>query len=71
LELSLTYIIWKSALITLKNKGITWRDSHYALDELKEIQIMNRDKIVALILLLRLFILKIKWLEYFVRGGNK
>ena len=30
------YVIWKSALITLKNKGITWRDSHYALDELKK-----------------------------------
>ena len=30
------YVIWKSALVTLKNKGITWRDSHYALDELKK-----------------------------------
>ena len=30
------YVIWKSALVTLKNKGITWRGSHYALDELKK-----------------------------------
>jgi glycosyltransferase involved in cell wall biosynthesis len=29
------YIIWRSTLTTLANGGINWRDTHYALDELR------------------------------------
>jgi hypothetical protein len=30
-----TYIIAKSAIITIKNKGIYWRESFYSLKELR------------------------------------
>jgi cellulose synthase/poly-beta-1,6-N-acetylglucosamine synthase-like glycosyltransferase len=29
------YILWRSMIVTLRNKGITWRGTHYSLDELK------------------------------------
>ncbi|MBI3092576.1 MAG: glycosyltransferase [Candidatus Tectomicrobia bacterium] len=29
------YILWRSAIVTLRNHGITWRDTWYPLDELK------------------------------------
>jgi hypothetical protein len=30
------YIMWRSAILTLKQGGIYWRDSFYSLDELKQ-----------------------------------
>ena len=29
------YILWRSTIITLRNNGIDWRDTHYSLKELK------------------------------------
>jgi hypothetical protein len=28
-------IQWRAMILTLKNRGIRWRDTHYPLDELK------------------------------------
>ncbi|MHC4068391.1 MAG: glycosyltransferase family 2 protein [Planctomycetota bacterium] len=30
-----TYILWRAAMLTLINNGITWRGTHYSLSELK------------------------------------
>ena len=34
----LLYIIWRSMVTTLLNDGVTWRETHYSLDMLKEAQ---------------------------------
>lgn len=33
------YIQWRTMFLTLKNRGIRWRDTHYPLDELKANQV--------------------------------